>query len=261
MAVVLALAFVAACTDSMQTPTGPDALTAPVFVTDQHEGVAHHHFTHLNGDNEVPVRDTRAQGQELFTLSDDDRTASRSSADSKTPVSVAIAHTRILRLPLVAFNRTSSHRMTDHVATTIVRTLPRHAGGCTGVRHGAFPRGRTPRPHRHGLVDARIGGHARPRANHPEDVHVRDAAVTTWLHLAMSPIDGPDADREVFEQRRESIAHGFHTDAETMTTETQNAPTKTQANSLKRAIGEGVHGSGPPSRLRRYGGQPSHALA
>ena len=51
MAVVLALAFVAACSDSMQTPTGPDPLTAPVFVA-QHEGVAHHHFTHLNGENE-----------------------------------------------------------------------------------------------------------------------------------------------------------------------------------------------------------------
>ena len=72
MAVVLALAFVAACNDSMQTPTRPGNLTAPVFVTAQHEGVAHHHFTHLNGDNEVPARDTLAQGQALFTLSDDE---------------------------------------------------------------------------------------------------------------------------------------------------------------------------------------------
>jgi hypothetical protein len=71
MAVVLALAFAAACADSMQTPTGPGSITAPVFATAQNEGAAAHHFTHLNGANEVPVRDTRAQGQAHFKISDD----------------------------------------------------------------------------------------------------------------------------------------------------------------------------------------------
>ena len=71
MALVLATAFAAACADSMQTPTGPGALTAPVFVQAQHDGTAHHHDTHMTGDNEVPVRDTRAQGQTNFTVSED----------------------------------------------------------------------------------------------------------------------------------------------------------------------------------------------
>jgi hypothetical protein len=71
VAVVLATAFAVACTDSMQTPTGPGSLTAPVFVQSQHNGTAHHHFTHLNGANEVPVRDTLAQGQALFWVNDD----------------------------------------------------------------------------------------------------------------------------------------------------------------------------------------------
>jgi hypothetical protein len=71
MAVVLALAVAAACTDSMQTPTGPGALTAPVFVTAQHEGTAHNHRTHLSGRNEVPPNNSRAQGQAIFHVNDD----------------------------------------------------------------------------------------------------------------------------------------------------------------------------------------------
>jgi hypothetical protein len=70
MAVVLALAFVGACTDSMQTPTGPGALTAPVFVTAQHAGTDHQHFAHLIGDNEVPPNDSLAQGQATFKVND-----------------------------------------------------------------------------------------------------------------------------------------------------------------------------------------------
>ena len=70
VAVVLAAAFAVACTESMQTPTGPGSLTAPVFVNAQHGGTAHHHFTHLNGENEVPVRDTKAQGQAVFFVNE-----------------------------------------------------------------------------------------------------------------------------------------------------------------------------------------------
>lgn len=69
MALVLASAFAAACTDSMK-PTEPGALTAPVFVTAQHNGTAHHHFTHLTGDEEVPANDSRAQGQAEFFLNE-----------------------------------------------------------------------------------------------------------------------------------------------------------------------------------------------
>ena len=71
LAVACAAALASACADSMGTPTAPGTLVAPVFVTGQHTGDAHHHFTHLNGGNEVPANNSRGQGQALFTLSDD----------------------------------------------------------------------------------------------------------------------------------------------------------------------------------------------
>ena len=71
MAVVIAAAFAVACTDSMQTPTGPGALTAPVFVSAQHDGEAHNHRTHLAGRTEVPATDSKGQGQAIFKISRD----------------------------------------------------------------------------------------------------------------------------------------------------------------------------------------------
>lgn len=61
-----------ACTPDQDTPT-LDAvqLTAPVF--DVH---ADQFMTHATGDEEVPARDTRAQGQAVFRLSADGETLS-----------------------------------------------------------------------------------------------------------------------------------------------------------------------------------------
>jgi len=74
MTVLLAGAVAAACGDGSRPPTAPDPITVPLqFSTAAHAGVdvPHNHRTHLTGAEEVPVRDTRAQGQAVFQISPD----------------------------------------------------------------------------------------------------------------------------------------------------------------------------------------------
>jgi len=60
-----------ACSDA-PAPTRPAAITVPVqFQTGMHAGDAHNHRTHLTGDAERPVNDSKAQGQAIFQVSDD----------------------------------------------------------------------------------------------------------------------------------------------------------------------------------------------
>ena len=69
-AVAIAAAVAGAC--SSEAPTRPGAVSVPLLVqSDQHQGEPHHYGTHLTGNNEVPVRDTRGQGQATFKLNDD----------------------------------------------------------------------------------------------------------------------------------------------------------------------------------------------
>jgi hypothetical protein len=71
-----------ACSDSSRNPTSPETFSLPVQVSsstsDQshastlHTGGELHNFgTHLSGDEEVPVRDTSAQGQANFKVQND----------------------------------------------------------------------------------------------------------------------------------------------------------------------------------------------
>ena len=80
--VVLGAACAAfACTRGGQSPTAPQTYSAPVFSTSSDEHVEMHALntnralqnfrTHLNGAEETPARDTEAQGQANFKLSDD----------------------------------------------------------------------------------------------------------------------------------------------------------------------------------------------
>ena len=64
---------VAACTADRSTPT---ELRAPIFARSaaasaDKQGTDDHFQTHLQGENEVPPRDTRAQGEAVFRLSED----------------------------------------------------------------------------------------------------------------------------------------------------------------------------------------------
>jgi len=71
--VVLAGAVAGACADST-TPVAPQTINVPVqFETGAHApaDVPHNYRTHLTGDEEVPVRDTQAQGQAIFQISPD----------------------------------------------------------------------------------------------------------------------------------------------------------------------------------------------
>jgi hypothetical protein len=58
----------AACVDSQREAAGPERLVVPVFA---HQGHAHSFQTHMTGAEEVPERDTRAQGQTTFKLQAD----------------------------------------------------------------------------------------------------------------------------------------------------------------------------------------------
>jgi hypothetical protein len=69
-----------ACAEGGRTPLSPDTFTVPVHIQPavgsqnapaRHEEVAHNFGTHANGDEEVPVRDTNAQGQAIFKISKD----------------------------------------------------------------------------------------------------------------------------------------------------------------------------------------------
>ena len=68
---ICVLAAVAAgCAETGATSTEPQEFIVPVF---SHEaGAAHGYQTHLTGDQELPTpTDSRAQGQAIFTLSED----------------------------------------------------------------------------------------------------------------------------------------------------------------------------------------------
>lgn len=81
MTVVLAAGIAGACAKGSQAPTAPETISVPVQIepaqagrsasVSSHEGSAHHHRTHMTGQEEVPVRDTRAQGQTNFAVSQD----------------------------------------------------------------------------------------------------------------------------------------------------------------------------------------------
>jgi hypothetical protein len=60
-----------ACTEDGQHPalTGPEELVVPVVAASA--GAGSHFGSHLSGREEVPMRDTRAQGQATFKLSAD----------------------------------------------------------------------------------------------------------------------------------------------------------------------------------------------
>ena len=69
----LTAAVTCACSESTRTPAAPtEPLTAPLQVQSaQPDATAKNHGTHLSGDQEVPPRDTRAQGQATFQVSTD----------------------------------------------------------------------------------------------------------------------------------------------------------------------------------------------
>lgn len=74
-AALLAAAVAGACSES-RPPTAPESISVPVqFESAAHAGgrgnVPHNHRTHLSGKEEVPVRETRAQGQAIFQVSRD----------------------------------------------------------------------------------------------------------------------------------------------------------------------------------------------
>jgi hypothetical protein len=73
MAVLAAAAVAGACSES-RPPTAPESISVPVqFDSAAHAGAAvpHNYRTHLSGKEEVPVRETRAQGQAIFQISRD----------------------------------------------------------------------------------------------------------------------------------------------------------------------------------------------
>jgi hypothetical protein len=78
--VALATAAVAgACSGSSQLPAAPESISVPVqFETSARggAGVPHNHRTHLSGKEEVPMRDTNAQGQAIFQISRDQQSVS-----------------------------------------------------------------------------------------------------------------------------------------------------------------------------------------
>jgi hypothetical protein len=59
------------CSESA-SPTAPGSISVPVTVSSAApSGAPHNHRTHLTGDEEVPARETRAQGQAIFQVSRD----------------------------------------------------------------------------------------------------------------------------------------------------------------------------------------------
>ena len=85
-AAVFASVFFTGCTGSTMSPAQPADLTVPVRLqseprvgaqqavgsgSTQGAAAAHNLRTHLHGDEEVPARDTAAQGQAIFHINDD----------------------------------------------------------------------------------------------------------------------------------------------------------------------------------------------
>jgi hypothetical protein len=78
-AVVSAAVFAAACTGSTVSPSQPGSFSVPVRLESEpraavpqgsiaRAGSPDNHRTHLSGDEEVPARDTQAQGQAIFQV-------------------------------------------------------------------------------------------------------------------------------------------------------------------------------------------------
>lgn len=85
-AAVFASVFFGGCTGSTMSPAQPADVTVPVRLQSeprvgnplavgiesaQHAADAHNLRTHLSGDEEVPARDTAAQGQAIFQINED----------------------------------------------------------------------------------------------------------------------------------------------------------------------------------------------
>ena len=85
-AAVFASVFFGGCTGSTMSPAQPADITVPVRLqseprvgspqavgseSTQHAAAAHNLRTHLSGDEEVPARDTAAQGQAIFHVNED----------------------------------------------------------------------------------------------------------------------------------------------------------------------------------------------
>ena len=73
MTVFFAGAVASGCSE-WQAPASPNEISLPLqFDTAAHAGAAvpHNHGTHLTGAEEVPARETRAQGQAIFQISSD----------------------------------------------------------------------------------------------------------------------------------------------------------------------------------------------
>jgi hypothetical protein len=71
VAALAAAAVTGACSNPSRPPTAPESITVPVqFDTAAHAGgnAPHNHRTHLTGQEEVPVRETLAQGQAIFQI-------------------------------------------------------------------------------------------------------------------------------------------------------------------------------------------------
>jgi hypothetical protein len=67
---VAALAASACSGDSARTPVQPETIAVPLRVAPE-DGGSQNHSVHMSGDNEVPPRDTRAQGQAIFQIARD----------------------------------------------------------------------------------------------------------------------------------------------------------------------------------------------
>jgi hypothetical protein len=65
---LLAAALAGGCIQDSQTPAEPESFVVPVFA--QTPGEKKNFRTHANGAEEVPVRDTEAQGQAIFQIND-----------------------------------------------------------------------------------------------------------------------------------------------------------------------------------------------
>ena len=83
LAVVFASALAGACTQSSMSPAQPASVTVPVQIESEPRAggqqaagapqmaTAHNLGTHLTGKEEVPARDTNAQGQAIFRINED----------------------------------------------------------------------------------------------------------------------------------------------------------------------------------------------
>lgn len=79
VAALAAAAVAGACSNPSRPPTAPESISVPTqFEVESHASgnAPHNHRTHMTGKEEVPVRDTRAQGQTIFQISPDEQSVS-----------------------------------------------------------------------------------------------------------------------------------------------------------------------------------------